>query len=109
MEKFYDLLFEISNDYRHEILLILIDKPLRVTDISKKLDLTSQEISRHVARLGEAGLTIKDVDGYHHVSHYGMLVLSLLEELEFASLNREYFMEHTLSDIPQEYVKRIGY
>jgi len=90
VEKFYDLLFEISNDYRHEILLILIDKPLRVTDISKKLDLTSQEISRHVARLGEAGLTIKDVEGYHHVSHYGMLVLSLLEELEFASLNREY-------------------
>jgi predicted transcriptional regulator len=109
VEKFYDLLFEISNDYRHEILLILIDNPLRVTDISKKLDLTSQEISRHVARLGEAGLTIKDVDGYHHVSHYGMLVLSLLEELEFASLNRDYFMEHTLLDIPQEFVKRIGY
>lgn len=108
MEKFYDLLFEISNDYRHEILLRLLDEPMRVTDISKELDLTSQEISRHVARLGEAGLTHKDVDGIHHVTQYGALVLNLLDELQFASLHNEYFIGHSLSGIPHEFVKRIG-
>ena len=48
IERFYDLLFEVSNDYRHGILLQLKRKPMRVTEISKELNLTTQEISCHV-------------------------------------------------------------
>jgi len=107
-EKFYDLLFEISNEYRHQILLLLARKPLRVTDISKKLDLTSQEISRHVARLGDIGLTHKDVEGLHHLSHLGGLVIQLLEEIEFTSQHSEYLLKHALTHLPDKLVKRVG-
>lgn len=107
-EKFYNLLFEISNEYRHQILLLLTKKPLRVTDISKKLDLTSQEISRHVARLGDIGLTHKDVEGFHHLSHLGGLVIQLLEEIEFTSQHSEYIAKHSITHLPDELVKRVG-
>ncbi len=107
-ENFYDLLFEISNEYRHQILLMLARKPLRVTDISKKLDLTSQEISRHVARLGDIGLTHKDVEGLHHLSHLGGLVIQLLEEIEFTSQHSEYLIKHSLTHLPDKLVKRVG-
>lgn len=108
MERLYDLLFEVSNEYRHSILLQLVERPMRVTDLSRQMDLTSQEISRHVSRLDEVGLTHKDVEGFHHLSHYGELVLEQLEELEFISRHREYFTEHTLRRLPKGFVKRLG-
>ena len=60
-EKFYDLLFEVSNEHRHNIMLLLQEEAMRVTAISKKLDLTTPEISRHVSRLSEIGLASKNV------------------------------------------------
>ncbi len=106
--KFYDLLFEVSNEYRHSILLLLLNKPMRVKDISKELDLTSQEISRHVSRLGEVGLTFKDVEGFHHLSNLGELVMRQLEELEFTSLHSDYLSTHSLERLPREFLKRVG-
>ena len=108
MEKFYDLLFEISSDYRHRILLLLKEKPMRVTDLSKQLRLTTQEISRHVTRLNIVGLSYKDVDGFYHLSPYGLSIQILLEEFEFISKNSDYFVTHSLAHIRPEFVKRIG-
>jgi len=108
LEKFYDLLFEISSDYRHRILLLLKEKPMRVTDLSKQLRLTTQEISRHVTRLNIVGLSYKDVDGFYHLSPYGLSIQILLEEFEFISKNSDYFVTHSLAHIRPEFVKRIG-
>jgi len=41
VERFYDMLFEISNDIRHNILMFLLQKPERMTQIAKELELTS--------------------------------------------------------------------
>ena len=43
---FYDILFEVSNEDRHGILLLLEDEPCNVTLISKKLGLSLPETSR---------------------------------------------------------------
>jgi predicted transcriptional regulator len=107
-ERFYDLLFEVSNEYRHGILLLLAGEPMRVKDISERMDLTSQEISRHVARLGEVGLTYKDVEGFHHLSHLGELFLRQLDELAFTSKHADYLAAHSLRNLPTESVKRLG-
>ena len=40
-DQIYDILFELSNDVRHKILLLLKHKPERVMQIAKKLDLIS--------------------------------------------------------------------
>jgi predicted transcriptional regulator len=105
---FYDLLFEVSNEDRHRILLQLEQEPINVTQISKNLGLSLPETSRHVSRLSEVGLTRKDTEGLFHLTSYGELALRQLRELEFSSNYREYFTNHTTAGLPPEFVKRIG-
>ena len=107
-ERFYDLLFEMSNEHRHNIMLLLRGEDMRLTSISKELDLTSPEISRHVSRLCDTGLVTKDVEGFFSLTPLGGMVLTLLQEFEFASRHAEYFASHTHDGLPPEYVKRIG-
>ncbi|MHA2428453.1 MAG: hypothetical protein ACXADB_10555, partial [Candidatus Hermodarchaeia archaeon] len=81
---------------------------MRITDLSRQLRLTTQEISRHVSRLGEVGLTYKDVDGFYHLSPYGKSTLIILEEFLFLSKNSEYFVTHSIDHLERNFVKRIG-
>lgn len=108
MEDFYDILFEVSNEDRHGILLQLEREPMNVTQISKKLGLSLPETSRHVSRLSEVGLTRKDTEGLFHLTSYGGLVLRQFRELEFSTRHREYFTNHTTAGLPPQFVKRIG-
>jgi len=108
MERLYDLFFEMSNEDRHRILLQLEKEAMNVTQLSKKLSLGAQECSRHVARLGEVGLTQKGVDGLLRLTSYGELVLKLLPGYEFVSKHRDYFSSHSLTHLPQEFMGRLG-
>jgi predicted transcriptional regulator len=103
-----DLLFELSNEDRLRILHQLNKEEMNVTNLSRALGLTTQESSRHVSRLSEVGLTLKDVDGFHHLSPYGKLILKQLPALEFTSLHRGYFTTHFVERLPLEFVSRIG-
>ena len=108
LERLCDLLFEVSNEDRLRILLQLEEKAMRVTDISRELNLSIQESSRHVSRLSEVSLTRKDVEGFYSLTTYGVLILENLRELEFSSKYSEYFSKHTIERLPKEFVKRIG-
>lgn len=108
LENLCDLLFELSNEDRLRILHKLNKEAMNVTNLSKALGLTTQESSRHVSRLSEAGLTQKDVDGLHHISPYGKLILKQLPGVKFTSQHRDYFITHSLERLPQEFVSRIG-
>lgn len=108
MENLCDLLFELSNEDRLRILHQLNKKAMNVTNLSKTLDLTTQESSRHVSRLGEVGLTQKDVEGLHSLTPYGELVLKQLEGLEFISQHRDYFATHSLVHLLPEFICRLG-
>lgn len=105
---FHDLLFEVSNESRYEILVLLREKAMRITDISGELDLTSPETRRHVSRLGEVDLIQRDVEGFYHLTPYGEMALLLFQEFIFLSDNREYFKTHSTSKVPTGFVKKIG-
>jgi len=107
-QRLCDLLFEVSNEDRLRILLRLEEKAMRVTDISRELDLSIQESSRHVSRLSEVGLARKDVEGFYGLTNFGELMLRHLREIEFTSKHREFFTDHTLARLPPEFVKRMG-
>ncbi|MDH5199468.1 MAG: winged helix-turn-helix domain-containing protein, partial [Candidatus Bathyarchaeota archaeon] len=62
LERFHNLLFEVSNEYRHGILLLIQNKAMRITDITKELNLTYPEIRRHISRLQDTGLIQRDVE-----------------------------------------------
>ena len=104
----HDLLFEISNESRYDILVFLRKKPMRNTDISKQLNRTAPEIRRHISRLSEVGLIQRDLEGFYHLTPYGEISLVLLQEFDFLSRNRAYFQTHTTTHVPTEFVKQIG-
>ncbi len=105
---FHDLLFEMSNENRYGVLLILKEEAKRITDLTREMKLTTTEVRRHVSRLAEVSLIQRDLGGFYHLTPYGETSLLLFQEFIFLSSHSEYFKTHTLSKIPTAFVKQIG-
>lgn len=108
VERLTDLMFEVSNEDRLRILLRLVEGGMSVTGISRELDLTTQEASRHLSRLNDVGLTRKDAEGSHNVTPYGRLIIKQIQGVRFASEHVGYFSNHVLEELPVEFVYRMG-
>jgi predicted transcriptional regulator len=108
LEDFCDLLFEISNEDRLRILEELSSTPLHATGVSRRLDIPTQEASRHLMRLTEVGLIAKSPEGLYSLTPYGSLSLRLLDGERFASRHRDYFAKHTAAALPTSFAARIG-
>ncbi len=108
MEQLSALLFELANVDRLEILLELSNNAMKLTNISKNLELTLQETSRHMQRLCDSLLTEKKADGAYHITQHGRNVISLLPGLDFLVEHRDYFVSHKINHLPGEFVVRIG-
>jgi predicted transcriptional regulator len=107
-DRFHDLLFEMSNENRYGVLLVLQRQARRIADLTREMKLSTTEVRRHVTRLAEVGLIQRDIGGFYHLTPYGEASLLLFQELIFLSSNSEYFKTHTLSKIPTGFVKQIG-
>ena len=107
-ENFYSLLFEVSNEIRHRILLLLQKTPMRITEIAKEQGLNHPEIRRHLTRLRDISLIERDVDSLYHLTPYGETSILLFKEFEFLSANSGYFETHSLAEVPARFVKQIG-
>ncbi|HEX9913671.1 MAG TPA: ArsR family transcriptional regulator [Candidatus Bathyarchaeia archaeon] len=108
VERLCDLFFEFSNEDRLRILYKLMESPSTVTCLSRDLNLTTQETSRHLSRLGEIGLTVKDPNGDHSLTPYGELGLAQIRGFRFTCSHGEYLKWHRVTVLPSEFVARIG-
>jgi predicted transcriptional regulator len=108
MEELAELLFTFASVDRLILFNTISNEKLRLTQLAAKLSATTQETSRHLARLQEAGVIEKGVDGCLALTSFGRLVQSLLPSLEFLSKHREYFIAHDVSTLPPEFLERIG-
>lgn len=108
IENFAQLLFELSSEERLKTLGLLRIQSLKLTHIAQHLDISLSECSRHLQRLLESFLIEKGSDGDYSLTPYGHLTLSLLPGMEFLSKHCQYFLNHDLSNIPPEFIKRIG-
>lgn len=104
---FHELLFELSNDDRYNILQTLKTKNRNVTNIARILSLTTQESSRHLNRLAEHGLIEKTITGEYSLTEYGVLVLRQSKGLIFASSNKDYFQSHRTPELPIRFTSRL--
>ena len=77
-------------------MFLLEEQALNVTNLSKNLDLTKQEISIHLSRLCKSELTQKNIDGSYNLTYYGKLALKQLPGLKFISKNVDYFKTHSV-------------
>ena len=108
MENVCSLFFELSNEDRLSIMLALEREPLKLTHISKKLDLTSSESHRQLSRMLETKLVVKDVEGFFSLTPFGEQALKWIPGYTFISENSEYFQSHTLSNLPPDLLSRLG-
>ncbi|MEJ2242833.1 MAG: hypothetical protein P8Y18_11955, partial [Candidatus Bathyarchaeota archaeon] len=105
MEK---LFFELASESRLNILGELNKNHLKMTEISKNLDITSTETFRQLQRLSKSSFISKDVDGYYKLTPMGEHILRLLPSFEFFTKHKKYFVNHLSANIPEEFVYRIG-
>jgi predicted transcriptional regulator len=101
-------MFEVSNEDRVRILRELSAEHCTYSDLSRRLDITTQEVSRHVQRLTENGLTVRRSDGLLALTPFGELLLRQLDTLRFTSANRGYFADHVVSGLPDKFMARMG-
>ena len=108
METLTDLLFELSNGDRLQILLELLDEPKNLSKIAKNLDFTAQGTSRNVVRLMQTSLITRNNEGDYQLTTYGETALKLLNSYEFISQEKEYLLSHRIDRLPAPFIPRLG-
>ena len=73
MEKLSNLFFELSHEDRLGILCLLMETPWKLTQIALKLNCSTQEAYRHLSRLVDAGLSVKNSSGDYEITPYGLM------------------------------------
>ena len=108
MSDLYELFFELSNEDRVNILNLLQREHLNLTNISNKLELRNQETSRHLSRLEEPGLVLKNTDGIYQTTPFAELVLKKQDEMGFLLKHKDYFNSHSTQDLPSDLMAKLG-
>ncbi len=98
---------ELSSKVRLTILGMLRDGMARFSDIVKKVELSSPEVSRHLKRLQDANLVEKRVEGGYKLSLFGDTVLRMTANMEPLMDKSEYFMTHDTSAIPNKLLREL--
>ena len=106
-EYLYDILFEISSQERHKLLIILQNGPTNLTHLSNKSELNLPETRRHVTRLIEVDLIERNPDGRYSLTYLGSRILELVDEFYFFARYREYFLTHSVNNLPKEFRSRL--
>lgn len=107
-ERMCNILFELSNEDRLDIIKLLHQKPFKLTQIAKELGLAVQETSRQLVRLVKVNLVIKNNEGAYRITSQGRNYLRLLPGMQFLSKNSDYFENHILEKLPSSFMGRIG-
>lgn len=103
-----DFFFELSNQDRLDIMKLIDKRPLKLSHISKELDLPMQEISRQLNRLMKVKLVTKNIEGSYTDTLFGKNMLELLPCYQFLSEHIDYFNKHTFLTLPRRLSSRIG-
>lgn len=107
MTALYGVLFELSNEIRHEILMKLAKGNNTMSRLAEIFEISLTEASRHLSRLSNASLIEKNVDGRYSITPFGDSILRQLKALEFVTKHQEYFTTHSVSRTPSQFVNRL--
>jgi len=102
------LFFELAGDLRLSMLTKLSQKNYRLSQLSSELEATMQEAHRNMTRLVDSGLVAKDKEGGLVLTAYGRTVVAIIPGYEFLYRNREFFLDHSLGDLPPKFIQRMG-
>jgi predicted transcriptional regulator len=94
-----DDFLELASEQRLKIIFNPLEKKSKISNMAKELHATVQEVHRNFERLSDAGLIVKDKDGYYDLTN-GKTICTQVPSLLFLSKNRKYFETHDFGDIP---------
>jgi predicted transcriptional regulator len=103
-----EVLFDLVNSDRLTLLSQINLHKERLMGLSKFLDSTPQECSRHLTRLSDAGFIKKDSEGFFEITSYGRAMLSMFPGIKFLAKYKDYFLSHDLTYLPHGFIARIG-
>lgn len=116
---------ELASETRCSILILLHNKPAKLSSLARELDITVQEAFRNINRLMEANMvkrgraaagewrgsleTSSGSNSAFHLTELGRLVTTqVIPYCLVINTNQELLEDHTLRDIPDKFVQRIG-
>jgi predicted transcriptional regulator len=102
------IFFELASHQRLSIIFSLSQTKLKLSQLSRDLGITMQEVHRNINRLQDAGLIEKDSSGNFSLTTFGNTIIKQIPTFDFLSQYKEYFSEHTLGELPMKFVQRIG-
>ncbi len=102
------LFFELASESRLSILRELLKENLKMPEVANRLGLTGTEAFRQLQRLSKASLIQRQPDGTYIITLYGKLMLRLFPSFEFVHKHKAYFLTHDLSQLPDQFINRIG-
>ncbi len=98
---------ELSSYVRLTILEMLIERDARFSEIVKRVELSSPEVSRHLKRLQDASLIEKQVEGGYRLSLLGDTVMRMTANMESLMDKSDYFKTHDTSSIPTHLLREL--
>jgi predicted transcriptional regulator len=99
---------EVSSEQRLDIIQLINEKNLRLSEISKLLNATTPEVHRNLERLEKSGFIIKNSESHYVLTTLGQMLLSLIPNFAFVIENKRYFIEHPIDSLPQKFILRLG-
>jgi predicted transcriptional regulator len=102
-----ELFMELASELRCSILMSVSRKPAKLSSLARELDSSVQDVYRNVNRLTDIGL-VKREDGKIYLTEYGRIVTKQIPYFIFMKKHRKFFEEHTLGDIHEKFLQRIG-
>jgi predicted transcriptional regulator len=107
-ERSPELFFQLSSIDRKCILEELQKGDAKLTELAKRLEMTSTETLRQLQRLTEGRLVEKSPEGKYRLTSYAKLVLMTSAPLDFVSRFRDYFQDHDGCVLPPEFRARLA-
>ncbi|MCK5038925.1 MAG: ArsR family transcriptional regulator, partial [Thermoplasmata archaeon] len=96
--------FQLQSETRREMIQAMLSQPQRHTQLSKDLNISPAETTRHLNRLMQSNILIKRPDLTYEVTRYGQLLYEKYLEMEYFTDHQDYFDRKDLSAIPMEFM-----
>jgi predicted transcriptional regulator len=108
LESSASIFLELASEQRLGILHCLYSNPLRVHEISKRLDSTPQEVHRNIDRLSNFGLISKNNDNHFQITGIGRIMLEQVPLASFIHDNKKFLLKHNFDLLPLKFSRRLG-
>ncbi|MFX0037406.1 MAG: hypothetical protein ACFE9I_17425 [Candidatus Hermodarchaeota archaeon] len=103
-----ELLFEFSNKERYKVFNSLYNERKKHGQIQRDVGIPGSEISRHLKRLKEKNLILKDTKNEYRITNLGKIFIKMMEIFEVSLENKDFLNNHEITSIPVNLIFHLG-